>query len=66
MTPRVRKYLRLSTVARRLDVSVKTIRAWIAKGKIPAERLPNGYWRVREDDLEKIPSQTTPDRAQPY
>ena len=66
LTPRARKYLRLSTVARRLDVSVKTIRAWIAKGKIPAERLPNGYWRVREDDLENIPSRTTPDRAQPY
>lgn len=39
-----------------MGVKVRTIRDWIAKGKLKAHKAPNGrYWRVYEDDiLEKL------------
>jgi excisionase family DNA binding protein len=39
------KYLKISTVARDLDYTTRTIRRWIDEEKIPAINL-NGTWRI--------------------
>lgn len=41
MTDDVDRFLDCKSVARLLDVSVKTIRNWIRTGRLPAYRLPN-------------------------
>lgn len=40
-------------VARMLDVSDKTVCAWIDAGKLPGFKLPSGKRRVRRDELEQ-------------
>jgi excisionase family DNA binding protein len=44
------KYLKLSTVARDLDYTTRTIRRWIFEEKIPAIKI-NGSWRIPADWL---------------
>ena len=49
------EFLSPEDIARRLDVNVQTVRAWIRSGKLPASRLAGGrILRVREADLEAI------------
>jgi excisionase family DNA binding protein len=38
--------LRIREVAVRLDVCARTVRRWIAAGKLPAIRQPGRQWRV--------------------
>ena len=40
--------------ARRAGVEKETIRQWIALGALPAMKLPNGYYRIREGDLDGL------------
>ena len=40
-----------ATVAARLDVSIKTVRRWIAKGELPIHQLGHQQ-RISEDDLQ--------------
>lgn len=42
---------RVSAAAQRLGVSARTIRRYIDTGKLAADRLPSGHYRVREADL---------------
>lgn len=51
MTPRKRlpdadPLLRVSTVARRLDVHEETVRSWIRAKKIPFVKTPTGFYRI--------------------
>lgn len=46
--------LDLSEVARRLGMSLRTIREWARKRKIPTIKLPKRLVRVSEADLEKF------------
>ena len=49
------KVLKLSTVADRLDLSVRTVRKYVREGAIPAHRIgPNQLLRVRESDLKEF------------
>lgn len=36
----------------RLGVETSTIYLWIRRGLLPAYKLPNGYFRIREADLQ--------------
>jgi excisionase family DNA binding protein len=40
--------------ARRLGVSVVTVRMWIAKRKISATRVGDRMWRIRESELTRM------------
>lgn len=57
MTDRI---ISIGAIARRLDVTGNTVRAWIRSGKLKATRTPSGRYRVSEADLvaaiEKINS----------
>lgn len=46
--------LSASTVAKRLNVHVETVRGWIRRGQIPATQLPNGYYRVTGGTLDRL------------
>ena len=37
-----------------IGVEKETIRAYIRDGRLPAMRLPNGYFRIREEDLDRM------------
>lgn len=45
------EYVKVSEIARRLDVTPQSVREWIDKGLLPAVKLERGY-RVRRVDLE--------------
>jgi excisionase family DNA binding protein len=46
-------WLKASRVAAELDVSVRTVKTWIAQGKVEAIRLtPNGEWRISRASLD--------------
>lgn len=41
--------------ARRLGVTIRTVRDWISKGKIIAVKDKNGWnWLISEDEIERI------------
>lgn len=47
--------LKVSTVARRLDVKPKQVWKWIACGQIPGvRRLPSGQYRIPESSLHRL------------
>ena len=50
--PVVDAYLKPEAVAKLLNVSKKTILRWVAKGKIPATKLPGGTYRFHPERLE--------------
>jgi excisionase family DNA binding protein len=45
------EFLKVSEIARRLDVTPQSVREWIDKGLLPAVQLERGY-RIRRTDLE--------------
>lgn len=47
------EYLTASEVAKRLNVSSRSVRRWIAEGTLPGARFGRQY-RVRESDLEAL------------
>jgi excisionase family DNA binding protein len=48
------KLLKVSEVARKLNVSRHTVLNWIKRGKIKAIRLPGGRYRIPESEVRKI------------
>ena len=46
--------LALRDVERRLGLSRWTLRAWIHSGRLPADRLPSGHYRVSTPVVEAI------------
>lgn len=49
------KLLKLSTVAERLDMSVRTVRKYVREGALPARRIgPNQLLRVKGSDVERF------------
>lgn len=47
------RYLRIRTVADRVDVSERTVRRWIALEKIKSIKI-GGARRVLEDELDRL------------
>lgn len=37
-----------------LNVTGEAVKQWIYKGQLPAVKLPNGYYRIKHDDLAKF------------
>jgi excisionase family DNA binding protein len=50
--PRPVELISLAEAQQRLGVSNRTLRGWIAEGRIPAYRLGGKILRVRVDELE--------------
>jgi len=48
------KYVQVREAARILGVSLNTVRAWGATGKMPEHRLPNGFRAYKRADLERL------------
>ena len=48
--------LRPDEVAAYYSVSVKTVRGWIATGKLEAIKIAGGLLRIKKDEVEKIES----------
>ncbi|MCB9441128.1 MAG: helix-turn-helix domain-containing protein [Mycolicibacterium sp.] len=44
----------IRVAAERAGVSVRTLRRWIATGKLPARRTGGGYLRIRIDDIDAL------------
>ncbi len=47
--------LTASDVAKRLQLSIKTVQRWLKSGRLPIPylRLPNGRYRVRVEELDR-------------
>ena len=55
---KVRRDLRVSQAAHRLDVSERTVRRWILSGKLPGAYRPGGEWRIPAEDVEALLGRT--------
>lgn len=54
------RWLRVSTVCRRLDVKKRAVYAWMEQGVFPEGslmRLPNGHWRIKESAIVALERQ---------
>jgi excisionase family DNA binding protein len=57
MAERPTRLLGITEAAARLGVHPKTLRAWVDKELVPAVRLPSGYRRFTEAQIEAIKEQ---------
>jgi excisionase family DNA binding protein len=48
------RWLRIRDAAEQLNVCERTIRRYIAAGRLPATRLPSKQWRIAEADVAAI------------
>jgi len=48
------KYLTVNQVAERLNVSARSVRRWIAEGKVRAQRVGGHAVRIEERDVEAL------------
>ena len=46
------EYLSPNKAGRIAGVTGEAVKQWIYSRKLPAGKLPNGYWRIKRDDLE--------------
>lgn len=63
MTEQIERMLRLGEVEIRLGVSRWTLYDWIKEGTIEAMRLPSGYFRIAESEVERILQEREPTPA---
>jgi hypothetical protein len=47
------EFLSPNMVGRELGITGEAVKQWIYRRKLPATKLPNGYWRVARADLER-------------
>ena len=48
------RMMSVTEVAIRTGLQKETIRRYIGEGHLPALRLPSGYYRIREQDLDLL------------
>lgn len=53
-TPNLKSMLSIAQVAARQGVAQKTVRRWIAEGRLPAQRVGPKLIRIAEADLARI------------
>ncbi|MHC5058321.1 MAG: helix-turn-helix domain-containing protein [Planctomycetota bacterium] len=46
------EYLSPNAAGQELGITGEAVKQWIYQRKLPATKLPNGYWRILRDDLE--------------
>lgn len=63
MSEQTERMLRLGEVETRLAISRWTIYDWIRSGTIHAMRLPSGYFRIPESEVERILQEREPTPA---
>ncbi|MHC4251251.1 MAG: helix-turn-helix domain-containing protein [Planctomycetota bacterium] len=51
------EYLSPNAAGRELGITGEAVKQWIYQRKLPATKLPNGYWRILRDDLERFVKQ---------
>jgi len=51
---KMEKLMKVSEVAKILNVSRHTVLNWIRKGKMKAIRLPGGRYRIPESEVRRI------------
>jgi len=44
----------VAEAALRAGLQKETVRRYIAQGLLPARKLPNGYYRILEQDLNRL------------
>jgi len=52
--PHQQRLLSIGPAAQRLGVSVGTLRSWADKGMIKTVRLPSGYRRFLQSEIEEM------------
>ena len=60
MTEQIERMLRLGEVEVRLGVSRWTLYDWIKANTINAIRLPSGYFRIPESEVQRILQERIP------
>jgi excisionase family DNA binding protein len=53
----VERWLKVSTVCRRLELHFRTVYRWIEDGRFGARgamQLPNGHWRIKESAVQRL------------
>ena len=48
------KFLSPNAAGRELGITGEAVKQWIYQRKLPATKLPNGYWRILRDDLDRF------------
>ena len=48
------RLVNISEAAKRLGVSVGTLRAYADKGDVPVVKLPSGHRRFRVEDIDRV------------
>lgn len=48
------EYLSPNQAGRELGVTGEAVKQWIYQRRLPATKLPNGYWRIARADLERF------------
>jgi CheY-like chemotaxis protein len=48
------EYLSPNAVGRELGISGEAVKQWIYRRRLPATKLPNGYWRISRSDLDRF------------
>lgn len=46
--------LSVAQVAKRLGLRKETVRLYIAAGRLPALRIPGGFYRIRKEELDRF------------
>lgn len=54
-------WLNLVSAADYADASIPTIRRWLRRGLLPANKLASGTWRIKREDLEAFMQGTATD-----
>lgn len=47
-------FLSPNAAGRELGITGEAVKQWIYQRKLPAMKLPNGYWRILRNDLERF------------
>lgn len=58
-----RKLYSIADAARLIGVSAMTLRRWDSKGLIPVARLPSGYRRFSQEQIDQIQHEMTRKKA---
>ncbi len=53
------EFLSPSAAGRELGVTGEAVKQWIYRRKLPATKLPNGYWRIAKSDLQRFARERT-------